>query len=273
MDFWVVVPKLAAHKLTFFLSSFGCKTGCTACRVVKPGQSGEQTPVVLQVSFLWTTVIIFNLIRTVKIGNLYNFGQNINMVISSFTVAELLNLRGVVMSSKLPQQIYLRLKDLGLTTARLTRRGVCEGVHKQRTISTVLNHTSRTIVTAPASRGVVQANLVHIISVPAIPVLITGPEVKKWIKPRSVDHNNLHVVGCHSEAKATSDGAWSRQCISMSGRPTTRQCASTSMWRRKIQTSLPWLRHGYDLAMHPSMPCVHQAIDLSESQERSVEEA
>ena len=60
-------------------------------------------------------------------------------------------------------------------------------------------------MTAPASRGVVQANLVHIISAPAIPVLITGPEVKKWIKPRSVDYNNLHVVGCRSEAKATSD--------------------------------------------------------------------
>ena len=38
-----------------------------------------------------------------------------------------------------------------------------------------------------------------------LPVLITGPEVKKWIKPRSADHNNLHVVGCHSDAKATSD--------------------------------------------------------------------
>ena len=160
---------------------------------------------VLQVSFLWTTVIVFNLIQTVKIGNLYNFGQNINMVISSFTVAELLNLRGVVMTPKLPQQIYLRLKDLGLTTARPTRRGVRGGVHKQRTISTMLNHTPRTIVTAPASRGVVQANLVHIISAPAIPVLITGPEVKKWIKPRSADYNNLHVVGCRSEAKATSD--------------------------------------------------------------------
>ena len=119
---------------TFALSSFGCNTRCTARGVVKPAQTGEQTPVVLQVSFLWTTVIMFNLIRTVKIGNLYNFGQNINMVFSSFTVAELLNLRGVVMSSKLPQQIYLNLKDLGLTTARPTRRGVRGGVHKQRTI-------------------------------------------------------------------------------------------------------------------------------------------
>ena len=60
-------------------------------------------------------------------------------------------------------------------------------------------------MTAPASRGVVQVNLVHLISAPAIPVLITGPEVKKWIKPRSADHNNLHVVGSHSEAKDTSD--------------------------------------------------------------------
>ena len=60
-------------------------------------------------------------------------------------------------------------------------------------------------MTAPASRVVVQANLVHVISAPAIPVLITGPEVKKWIKPRSADHNNLHAVGCHSEAKATSN--------------------------------------------------------------------
>ena len=92
---------------------------------------------VLQVSFLWTTGIIFNLIQTVKIGNLYNFGQNINMVTSSFTVAELLNLHGVVMT----QQIYLRLKDLGLTAARPTRRGVRGGVHKQRSISTVFNHT------------------------------------------------------------------------------------------------------------------------------------
>ena len=78
---------------------------------------------VIQVSFLWTTVIILNLIRTVKIGNLYNIGQNNNMVISSFTVAELLNLRGIVITSKLPQQTYLRLRDLGLSTACPTRRG------------------------------------------------------------------------------------------------------------------------------------------------------
>ena len=108
---------------TFTLNSFGCRTGCTACGVVKPGQSGEQTPVVLQVSFLRTTMITFNLIRTVKIGSLYNFGQNINMVISSFTVVELLNLSGVVMTSKLPQQIYPRLKDLGLHSL-LARPGV-----------------------------------------------------------------------------------------------------------------------------------------------------
>ena len=83
---------------------------------------------------------------------------------------------------------------------------MCGGVHKHCTISTVLNHTSRTIVTAPASRGVVQANLVHIISATAIPVLITGPGVKKCIKPnRSANHNNLQTVGCHSEVKATSD--------------------------------------------------------------------
>ena len=44
-------------------------------------------------------------------------------------------------------------------------------------------------------------------------------------------------------------------------------------FRRGIQTSLPWPRHGYNLAMQPSTPCVHQAIDLSESQEKRVEEA
>ena len=69
-------------------------------------------------------MIIFNLIRTVKIGNLYSIGENSNMIISSFTAAELLNLRGdsnILITSKLPQQTYLRLRDLGLTTARPTR--------------------------------------------------------------------------------------------------------------------------------------------------------
>ena len=40
-------------------------------------------------------------------------------------------------------------------------------------------------------------------------------------------------------------GAWSRQCISTSGRPTTRQCASASMWREE----------------RPGLPCHDRDVD------------
>ena len=160
----------------------------------------------MQISCLWTIVVTFNLVWTVKISNLYHIGQINNMVISSFAVTELLNLLGTLMTSKLPQQTCLRLKSLGPATTCPTRRGVRGGVHKQGTISTILNRTLWTTVIAPASRGVVQSNLVHINRAPVLPALITEPGVREWIKPnRTANHNKLKAVGRHSEVKATPD--------------------------------------------------------------------
>ena len=128
-------------------------------------------------------------------------------------------------------------------------------------------------MTAPASRGVVQAHLVHLISVPAIPVRITGSEFKKWIKPRPADHDNLHVVGCHSEAKTTSDRVLVK-AMHLNVRSANNKAVRINEYVEEkdpdfLAMTETWIR--FSNATMNAM-CLPGYIESSKSQERSVEE-